>query len=97
MARLDRIRQISHLLLCTDDAYRAYHEKVLKGQQDLEWARWYAEYLIGHGLDNVLEGEVPVEELEEYLRQTRQKADQEAPPDAWVATAAPVLLELISD
>ena len=71
MGRKDKIRQVAQLLEQTDSAHHSYEAKVLNGDRDSSWSEWYAEYLIGHGFDIVLEDRLPTELLESFLRESR--------------------------
>ena len=53
MAREDKVRQLSNLIHKADDAHRQYEILVLHGKRDETWYEWYAEYLIGHGIDAI--------------------------------------------
>jgi hypothetical protein len=77
MNQEERIDRISHLLAMALDAHDSYENKVLGGQQDQEWPEWLAEYLIGHGLDVLLENELAVEKLSHFL----QDVSKRQPPD----------------
>jgi hypothetical protein len=67
MARKDKIRQVSNLLQMADQAHHRYEIQVLHGKRDENWNEWYAEYLIGHGIDRVLEDMLTVERLARFL------------------------------
>ena len=67
MAREDKVRQVSHLLQMADNAHHTYEISVLHGKRDENWCEWYAEYLIGHGLDRVLEDMLTVDRLAKFL------------------------------
>ncbi len=67
----DRVRQVTELLQQTDSAHHSFEKKVLNGNQDIHWPEWYAEYLIGHGLDLLMEDRLATELLVSFLRQTR--------------------------
>ena len=71
MGREDKIRQVAELLEQTDSAHHSYEKKVLNGDQDTHWSEWYAEYLIGHGFDLLLEDRLATELLGSFLRESR--------------------------
>jgi hypothetical protein len=72
VGREDKIREVTELLRQTDSAHHTYEIKVLQGNQDVDWPEWYAEYLIGHGLDLVIEDSLATEMLESFLRKCRE-------------------------
>lgn len=76
MGREDKVRQFAELLQQTDSAHHSYEIKVLNGDQDILWPEWYAEYLIGHGFDMLLENRLATELLVSFLRKC--KADHRA-------------------
>ena len=71
MGREDKISKITELLGQTDSAHHFYEAKVLKGDRDIDWPEWYAEYLIGHGLDLVMEDRPATETLVGILMKCR--------------------------
>ncbi|MDT8366940.1 MAG: hypothetical protein RRA15_10675 [bacterium] len=71
MGREDKIRQVAKLLGQTDSAHHSYEIKVLNGDRDSHWPEWFAEDLIGHGFDMVLEDRLATELLESFLRESR--------------------------
>ena len=71
MGREDKIRQVAQLLKQTDSAHPSYEVKILNGDRNSRWPEWYAEYLIGHGFDIVLEDRLATEFLESFLRKSR--------------------------
>ena len=68
MGREDKIRQVAELLKQTDSAHHSYEVKVLNGDRNSRWPEWYADNLIGHGFDIVLEDRLATELLENFLR-----------------------------
>jgi hypothetical protein len=73
MGRELKIRKVTELLQQTDSAHHSYEKKVLNGDEDIHWPEWYAEYLIGHGLDLVMEDRLATELLVSFLRKCRDE------------------------
>jgi len=71
MGREDQIRQVTELLEQTELAHHSYEKRVLNGEQDSNWPEWFAEYLIGHGFDLLMEDRLVTELLVSFLRQSR--------------------------
>ncbi len=71
MGREDKIRQVAELLNQTDSAHHSYEVNVLNGDGNSRWPEWYADNLIGHGFDIVLEDRLATELLENFLRESR--------------------------
>lgn len=67
VAREDKVRQLSNLLEMADRAHHQYEVLVLHGKRDETWYEWYAEYLIGHGIDAILEDMLSVDRLARFL------------------------------
>ena len=72
MGREDRIFQLARLLNHTYSAHHLYEKSVLNGGRDIHWPEWYAEYLIGHGLDILVEDRLSTDQLENALKESRQ-------------------------
>jgi len=71
MGREDKIKQVAELLGQTASVHHSYEKKVLNGDQDIHWPEWYAEYLIGHGFDLLMDDRLATELLEGFLRKSR--------------------------
>ena len=78
VGRARKIRQLSELFHQADSAYQEYELKIRNGDRDSRWPEWYAEYLIGHGLDMLIEDRRGEERLADFL--LRSKADYKAYP-----------------
>jgi hypothetical protein len=78
MGRRSKIRQLTDLFHQADAAYQEYEEKVRHGDRDIQWPEWYAEYLIGHGLDLLVEDRLSEDLLAGFL--LRSRADHKASP-----------------
>ena len=72
MGREDKIRQLAELLGQADSAHHSYEKKVLNGDYDIHWPEWYAEYLIGHGFDLLMDDRLATELLVSFLRKCRE-------------------------
>ena len=93
MGREDRVRQVTELLQQTDSAHHSFEIKVLNGDQDIHWPEWYAEYLIGHGLDLVMEDRLATELLVSFLRQSRSDHRACSSKLSWEEFAAKRIVE----
>lgn len=70
MRKEERISEMRELLVRAKKAHYTYEKKVLKGKHDEDWPDWYADYLIGHGLDNIVGDKLEAEMLSRFLLQT---------------------------
>lgn len=63
----NKITQITALLSQAGSAHHHFEQTVLKGVYDQEWPAWYADYVIQHGLGELLSTPVTVEPLAQFL------------------------------
>jgi len=75
--------QIAQLLADTQNAHHHYQETQLNGEYNLKWADWFADYLIDHGLGNLLGREVAPEMLAQKLNELDRRQRAEAPEEDW--------------
>ena len=93
----DRIGAIEALLARTEEAHGVFETTELNGVYDQEWARWYAQYAVDHGMGAVLGRAITANELAGFLTSEwneLQRADPK-PTEAWaVYTARRIAEEL---
>jgi hypothetical protein len=63
----ESITKIANLLSQAGSAHHHFEQTVLKGVYDQEWPTWYADYVTGHGLGELLTRPVTVEQLGRFL------------------------------
>ncbi len=73
------------LLVEAEVAHGTYESTVLNGVYDEEWPRWYAAYVVDHGLAPLLGREVAADDLAAFLATTFA----EFKADAGVTAAEP--------
>ena len=82
-----REAEISSLLGQTGAAHEVYERDELNGQYDADWPRWYAAYLLEHGLPALLGKTGNHETLKRPLDQVLMEADAkhraDAPGENW--------------
>jgi len=61
---------IIDLLSRAGAAHHTYEQTILQGVYDQNWPTWYAEYAIEHGLNALLQGEMTVEQLGRFFRES---------------------------
>jgi hypothetical protein len=81
--KIERIYKVSQLLSMAIDAHHSFEDKVLNGERDKQWFEWIAEYLIGHGLDVLLENKLTVENLSQFLLQNPVETDLDKIDYTW--------------
>jgi steroid delta-isomerase-like uncharacterized protein len=78
-------QQIAALLSETGAAHGVYEEGELNGDYDQNWPAWYADYLVAHGLDDLIGEPVTIEQLGRLLKQYDQDYRRDRPGDSWPA------------
>lgn len=93
MGRKDKVRRLAELFHQAETAYQHYEKNVLEGNRDIQWPEWYADYLIGHGLDMLVEDRLAAELLANFL--LRSRADHKAcnSPVSWEEFTAERIVE----
>ena len=76
----NRANQIAALLVQAGDAHHVYERDVLNGVYHADWFAWYAEYVVEHGINNLLLTPVTVQEMTGlFFRVTEQFRDSGSP------------------
>ena len=88
MMEEERIRRVQDLLSQASEAHHVYEQKVLDGRPNGEWSEWYAEYLIGHGLDNILGDELAAEMLARFFLGAEMERRSRSSGFSWAQFAA---------
>lgn len=81
-------KEIAALLNQAGAAHHDYEQTVLKGVYDREWPTWYAKYVLERGLNKLLNQEVTVEQLSQFLDQTNQNYQAERSQTSWAEYTA---------
>ena len=88
MQKNERVKLVSDLLTQTDSAHHTFERKVLNGERDEQWSDWYTDYLIGHGLDNLLGNEVASDLLSRLLLESAEETRRKRTKTTWAQFAA---------
>ena len=84
-----RTRDLEALLRSTEAAHGAYETTELNGVYDEAWSRWYAAYLLEHGIGRMLGREIGVDALATFLATGWQESQaSEASDESWAAATA---------
>lgn len=75
--------RIADLLSQAGSAHHDYEQTVLKGVYDQDWAVWYAEYVIEHGLNKVVPQSMRIDQLGRFLTEIHQLYSEENPDLSW--------------
>jgi hypothetical protein len=90
--RTDRTAALQALLVEAEAAHAVYERTVLGGVYDQDWPRWYARFLVDHGIGDVLKRPIDVAEMATLLQEgdaTTASADGDPDPAApWSARTA---------
>jgi hypothetical protein len=92
----DRVKAITTLLTEAESAHGTYEALDLGGVYDRDWASWYAEYAIEHGLDGILGHATPLDRVGPFLADAYAEFEQLDPrPDRgeWAAYIARRIVE----
>ena len=63
----DRVEAVTNLLTEAESAHGTYEALDLGGVYDTDWASWYAEYAIEHGLAEILGHAAPLDRVGPFL------------------------------
>jgi hypothetical protein len=94
-----RVEAVTALLLEAESAHGTYEALDLGGVYDQEWASWYAEYAIEHGLSDILGHPAPLDRVSPLLAAAYAEFEQLDPrPDRaeWAAHLARRVVEDLS-
>jgi hypothetical protein len=78
----DRVARIATLLTEAEAAHGAYEATDLGGEYDTAWPRWYAQYLVDHGVAEHLGWNLTAEDLSRKLAAGWSEYDASSRPDA---------------
>jgi hypothetical protein len=86
----ERIESINALLAEAEEAHGRFEGTELGGVYDEEWARWYAEYAVEHGIEERLGHGVSAEGLAKFLADSFAEFKRADPPptEPWAAYTA---------
>lgn len=85
----ERTRELEALLAEAEGAHGVYESTELDGVYDEAWARWYAAYLVDHGIGRLIGREIGVEALTDVLATGWQESQAEvASGQSWAAVTA---------
>lgn len=76
--------QIAKLLAEAGSAHHYFEQVVLKGVYDQDWPAWYADYILEHGLNTLLEQPVNKEGFSQFLFESNELRKQQTPEPDWV-------------
>lgn len=80
--------RIAAVLAQAAEAHHTYEVEDLGGERDEEWARWYAEYVLDHGLASVAGAPPSAGELAEILTEATEAHEREGSDRDWSEFAA---------
>jgi hypothetical protein len=73
-------------------AHGVYETNELGGVYDVQWARWYAEYLIAHGVGEFFAAPPDADALAAVLTRCDEDYRRERPTQPWPTYYAPRLI-----
>ena len=92
---VDRADAVRDLLLEAERAHATYESLDLGGVRDQEWARWYGEFVLEHGLEDVLGHRIPLDQVGPFLASAFVEFEQQEPKsaDGWAGHVARRIVE----
>lgn len=81
------------LLIQAGNAHHVYEQTVLKGAYDQEWANWYADYVIQHGLGDLLNQSVTTEQVSQFFSESYRMYEQKNTDQNWASYTAEKMIE----
>lgn len=92
----DTQMQLRTLLSEAGSTHHVFEQTALKGAYDQDWPAWYADYLIAHGLRELVQKPITAEWLSRFLQQSNEERLESDPPPVWVDYTAQDLLSQLS-
>ena len=83
IARDEPEARVATLLREAEHAHGEYETTALGGNRDDDWPRWYAAYLLDHGLSSILPGTIDMEVDDLASSLARYAADYERENPNW--------------
>jgi hypothetical protein len=86
----DRIDAVNALLIQAKEAHGRFETIELNGAYDQEWSRWYAAYVVEHGLGALVVHAITTDRLAQFLADTNSEfeAIEPKPSEPWAAYTA---------
>jgi hypothetical protein len=89
----DRLIQ---LLTRTKDEHAEYEKSVLNGVYDQQWDLWYADFLVEHGLNDLLNSNLISADLATLLRDINDEYEKAGKKGSWEGYTAVQLIDTVS-
>ncbi len=87
------VARIAALLNQAGVAHHEFEQTELKGKTDAAWADWYAEYLVEHGLRDIVGAPVTARQLSLALAMATESHKKEQTGLAWSEYTAEKIVE----
>ena len=88
---LEQTTAIAELLAQAGNAHHHYEQTILNGVYHEEWADWYADYAIAHGLNSLLTNPLTVDQLSHFLSEITDHHKSENSTSATGALSLPLV------
>lgn len=89
-------KEIEALLARAKTAHGEYERTELGGVHDERWPRWYAAFLVEHGLSDVVGRPLSADELGAFLETTWVEQERTAPDEPWEQFTASRMTTLLA-
>ena len=94
---VDRAEAVRDLLLEAETAHGVYESIDLGGVRDQDWARWYGEFALEHGLEDVVGHRIPLDQIGPFLSKAYAEFEQRdpKPSEGWANFVARRVVEAL--
>ena len=94
---VDRAEAVRDLLVNAESAHAAYEHFDLGGVRDKDWARWYGEFALEHGLEDILGHRIPLDQVGTLLSKAYAEFEQRdpKPSEGWADFVARRVVEAL--
>lgn len=90
------VARIATLLTQAGAAHHEYEQTQLKGRTDAAWAEWYAQFLVDHGVQDIVGTPVTPRQLSQGLTQATESHKKEQSGLAWAEYTAARIAEVLA-
>ncbi len=84
----ENVSQIATLLSQAGAAHHEYEQNILKGEFDQNWSTWYSEYIMHHGLSDLLDAKITAAQLSQFLIQSNESHKNKNSKQSWAEYTA---------
>ena len=87
------VNQFKSLLSEAGNKHHDYEQNELQGVFDENWSTWYAQYILDHGLRDLVTSDITLDQIAGFLAESDKRFREEKPEQSWAEFAAAAMLE----